>query len=247
MRSSRTVEIIAHRGASAERRENSLAAFDRALALGCDAIELDVQLSRDEVPVVYHDRTLLAAGGGRRRVHRLSFDELRRLGARRNERIPSLEQVLERYGRTTRLLVEIKLRGWPDTDGRHERLTRNVVELLRRQRLTRRVRLLCFEPRLLQLAGELAPELRRVLNLRPPRRAGKRLLALLDSLHAVSADVRRLTPAFGAALREADCPLLVFTCNTPGAIARARAAGAAGIMSDRPGWLRERIDALESS
>ena len=61
-------EIVGHRGAAGLAPENTLAAFDEALVQGCDAIELDLQLSRDEIPVVYHDRTLIRTGGGRVRV-----------------------------------------------------------------------------------------------------------------------------------------------------------------------------------
>ena len=50
--------VIAHRGASAEQPENTMAAFRRAVELGADAIELDVRLSRDGVPMVVHDATL---------------------------------------------------------------------------------------------------------------------------------------------------------------------------------------------
>ncbi len=52
------IEIIAHRGASRERHENTLPAFARALELGADGIELDVHATRDGVIVVHHDATL---------------------------------------------------------------------------------------------------------------------------------------------------------------------------------------------
>ena len=111
------VWVIAHRGASRDCPQNTLAAFDEALRQGADGIELDVQLSRDGIPVVYHDRTLTRAGGGRRRVAQLDFAELRQLdpGNRvdrrfRGQHLCSLEEVLQRYGRCTRLLVEIKIR-----------------------------------------------------------------------------------------------------------------------------------------
>ena len=53
--------VIAHRGAPRHYPDNTLAGFDRALRFPCDGIEFDVQLSRDGVPVVYHDRTLARA------------------------------------------------------------------------------------------------------------------------------------------------------------------------------------------
>ena len=54
----RPFHVIAHRGASADAPENTLPAFARALALGVVEVELDVQLSRDGVPVLFHDGTL---------------------------------------------------------------------------------------------------------------------------------------------------------------------------------------------
>ena len=56
--SARRPQVFAHRGGSALAPENTIAAFDRGLALGADGLELDVHLSRDGVVVVHHDRTL---------------------------------------------------------------------------------------------------------------------------------------------------------------------------------------------
>src|ERR1043165_6037208 len=77
--------IIAHRGASAERPENTLAAFRRALALEADGIDLDGHLTRDGVPVVFHDATLRRLTGVRGRVARKTWPELARLRVRDRE------------------------------------------------------------------------------------------------------------------------------------------------------------------
>jgi glycerophosphoryl diester phosphodiesterase len=234
-------QVIANRGASRDAPENTLAAFDAALRQGCQAMELDLQLTRDGVPVVYHDRTLSRAGGGRRRISRLALAELagldpgRRLApAFAGEHSPSLEEVLERYGRQTELLLEIKVR---EEHPRVLELLAATVGLVERLDLMRRVLLLCFDPLVLDAAAARAPALRRVLKLRPGPTLDRRLAARLPDLHAVSADVRSLTPAFGHAVRGGGCQLLVYTCNTPRQVRRALAADATGIMSDRPGWL----------
>lgn len=60
--------IIGHRGASAVAPENSIAAFEAAIAAGADGIEFDVRLSRDGVPVIIHDDTLQRTHGLRGRV-----------------------------------------------------------------------------------------------------------------------------------------------------------------------------------
>jgi len=238
------VRVIAHRGASHDRPENTMAAFEEALRQGADAIELDVQLSRDGVPVVYHDRTLARAGGGRRRVHRLDHAELAELdpGARvdaafRGQHIPTLEQVLRRFGSRTRLLVEIKTREGAAGAARHLQLARTVAGMIEKMELEPRTCVLSFDRKVLAVCAETAPRIRPVLNLRPPRRLGARLRAELAGLHALSTDVRSLTPVFGAEVRDAGGRLLVYTCNTTGAVRRAVAAGARGVMSDRPAWL----------
>jgi glycerophosphoryl diester phosphodiesterase len=52
------MQIIAHRGASGYAPENTRAAFERAIAMGADAIETDVQLTADGVLVLFHDTTV---------------------------------------------------------------------------------------------------------------------------------------------------------------------------------------------
>jgi glycerophosphoryl diester phosphodiesterase len=243
------VRVIAHRGASAECPENTLAAFDEALRQGCDGIELDVQLSRDDVPVIYHDRTLAKAGGGRRRVHSLDAAELRRLDAGAwldkrfaGQHIPTLDEVLARYGRRTRLLVEIKARSGRFHDGaRNLRLARAVATRIKKMKLQTRAMVLCFDPAVLRCCAETAPGVRRVLNLRPPRTMTKTVRGVLPLVHALSADIRSLTPRFAAEARDEGCPVVTYTCNTPRRVDRALDAGVTGIMSDRPGWLREQL------
>jgi glycerophosphoryl diester phosphodiesterase len=106
--------IFAHRGASAHAPENTLAAFELALAENADAIELDVKLSADGHIVVIHDPTVDRTTGSHGRVKDLSFRELRSLDAGRffsekyqGEKIPSLEEVFESVGKRTFINVEL--------------------------------------------------------------------------------------------------------------------------------------------
>jgi glycerophosphoryl diester phosphodiesterase len=73
--------IIGHRGASGDAPENTLAAFDLAMAQNADGIEFDVHLSKDGVPVVIHDFTLKRTTSGRGRVRDHTAAELKRLDA----------------------------------------------------------------------------------------------------------------------------------------------------------------------
>jgi glycerophosphoryl diester phosphodiesterase len=108
---------IAHRGLHAAadgRPENSLAAFERACALGFP-IELDVRLTRDGRVAVFHDRALRRMTGARGRIEDREAAELRGLRLlHTNQRVPLLEEVLELVGARVPLLVELKA-GAPPT------------------------------------------------------------------------------------------------------------------------------------
>src|SRR4051794_24480489 len=99
-------EIVAHRGASAAAPEHSLLAYDLALAQGADAIELDLRETADGELVVLHDATLQRPTADPRAIASLSSAALESLPAA--PRPPLFRAVLERYGRRTRYLVELK-------------------------------------------------------------------------------------------------------------------------------------------
>lgn len=114
--------MIGHRGAAAHAPENTLLSFGRALEHGAEALELDVHLSADGVPVVHHDATLDRTTSGRGLVAAHTVAELRRLdaGARfsrdggrshpfrgRGVTIPTLDEVLAAFPAVP-LVVEIK-------------------------------------------------------------------------------------------------------------------------------------------
>ncbi|MCI0545666.1 MAG: glycerophosphodiester phosphodiesterase, partial [Candidatus Rokubacteria bacterium] len=107
--------VIAHRGASEEAPENTIAAFELALALGADGLEVDVHLSKDDQPVVIHDFTLERTTDGAGPVRALTARELKRLDAGgwmgtrfRGQRIQNLHEVLERFRDRTRCWIELK-------------------------------------------------------------------------------------------------------------------------------------------
>jgi glycerophosphoryl diester phosphodiesterase len=246
----RGTRVIAHRGASRDCPENTIAAFDQALDQGCDAIELDLQLTRDGTPVVYHDRTLHKISGRRFRVATLELADLRRLDAGAwfaprfaGQRIPTLAEVLERYAHRTRLLLELKLRSDHVT---RVRLARSVARIVRDVNVVDRVFLLCFDPTLLDEASHGFPELRTVANVGRlvPRKALSQ--ARMRRLEAISVDLRALKRPFVATARRSGLPLLVFTCNRAADVDRAVEAGATGLMSDRPSWLRSILETRSS-
>ena len=73
--------VVAHRGYRGLYPENTLAAFEAAIAVGADMVELDVCLTRDRVPVVIHDKTLYRTTDGKGLVSEHSLSELKELDA----------------------------------------------------------------------------------------------------------------------------------------------------------------------
>lgn len=101
------VQLIAHRGAHEQALkiiENTHAAFARAETLGCWGIELDVHATADEILVVNHDSSLQRIWDKDLMIADLSFAQLRQLVPD----IPSLSEVIERYGKKMHLFIELK-------------------------------------------------------------------------------------------------------------------------------------------
>jgi len=100
--------VIAHRGEASSRPENTLAAFEAALAAGADGIECDSRLSADGVPVVIHDPTLTRTAGVRGKVGSRTLEQLRLLDAGEGESIPTLAETSDLCRGRALLCLEFK-------------------------------------------------------------------------------------------------------------------------------------------
>lgn len=99
--------LIAHRGAhnnKSSRFENTHAAFEKAQAVGCWGIEFDVHATKDKVLIVNHDPTLLRLWHIEKPIEELTLEELRVIAPQ----IPTLAEVIERYGKKMHLFIELK-------------------------------------------------------------------------------------------------------------------------------------------
>jgi glycerophosphoryl diester phosphodiesterase len=160
--------IIAHRGDSAHRPENTLASFASALELGATVVELDVQLTADHQVVVIHDPTLDRTTDGHGDVRERTLAELRsvsagypsRFGERwRGERVPTLGEVLAFLHGRARVLIEVKAESvTDDAEGGIEALTAAEV---RRTGMTGAAAVISFDQRAVLRLRSLAPEITR--------------------------------------------------------------------------------------
>lgn len=110
---------VGHRGSAGHAPENTLRSFENAIALGCDAVECDVRLTRDRVPVVIHDATVNSTTGGNGEIRGMTLANLRtfRIG---DQRIPTLAEVLACVKGRMRIILEFK----------EKRITRDVLRVV---------------------------------------------------------------------------------------------------------------------
>lgn len=116
--------VIAHRGASAEAPENSLAAFVLGVSQGCDMIELDVHLTKDKQVVVIHDHTLDRTTNGIGEIATLNYEDIKGYDCGKwfsdqcaGEYVPLLEEVLTKVPAHVQFNVEVKAAGTPGMAG----------------------------------------------------------------------------------------------------------------------------------
>ena len=156
------VKAIAHRGFSARYPENTMLAFARALDLGADGAEFDVQLTKDGIPVVFHDESLLRIAGDERLVKDLTLEELKRFdlsyrfkGTCPAQRMPTLEEYFTLVrDRDFLSILEFKTAIF-EYDGIEQR----VIDMIRSFGLGDRVVLSSFNHYTLLRCKSIAPEL----------------------------------------------------------------------------------------
>jgi len=239
-------QIAAHRGGAALWPENSLLAFQSAIALGSDLLELDVHLTRDRTVAVIHDATFERTTDGAGPVAAATAADLRRLrlrgpgAAASAEHVPTLDEVLAATSAATPvgLLVEVK---GPATGVRYEGLEELVLGGLARAGLQARATVMAFNPDVIARVRELAPLARTtcLLSRGMVERAGVRPEQAVE--WAVAAGVTDLGVEYTladerlvAAARAAGLALGVWTVNDPEDIRRMLGLGVDILTSDRP-------------
>ena len=207
--------VIAHRGASAEEKENTLPAFERAIELGADYVEFDVQASSDGEPVVFHDLRLdrLTPAVGPLRARPLA--ELRELG------IPTLEEVVELTAGRIGVMAELKS---PWLFRRHDIVGRTV------QLLGPEAVVVSFSRRAILETRRLRPALRTVQHVG----FGTSIRAAADFAWAAGFDDSRVTSRGIAKAHRLGLKALVYTVNDPSRLRELQALGVDGVFSDLP-------------
>jgi glycerophosphoryl diester phosphodiesterase len=241
--------IIAHRGARDQAPDNTRSAFERALEHPVDGIELDVQMSADGVPVLYHDATLFRILHRRRRLSTLTYAELATYDwgawfdpAFAGEPLLTLDQALALLARRTRLLIEIKSQPIEQRSGRVSVLAQKVAALLAHplyRSCQANIHILSFDPHVLDVIQRIAPQWRFILNLseKEPTRIMAAPPEFTGRLWAVDVKFSHLSAELVQWARHHHLRVFTYTCNTRQQVHKAMNLAVDGMLTDRPGWL----------
>jgi glycerophosphoryl diester phosphodiesterase len=243
--------LFAHRGASADLPENTLAAFAAGLAAGADRLELDVHASADGVVVVIHDAELDRTTNGRGLVRGLTFERLLRLdagygfAAGRGHRIPALDELLRAHPGVP-LNIEIKQADPPIED--------LVLATLDRHGARERTLLAAEHARIMERIRRAAPDVLTshsaaevgdfVSRLKEGRLAGYRPPGIAFQVPPAYMGTPIVTPEFVVAAHDLGTEVHVWTINEQAEMKALLDLGIDAIMTDVPALgvqvLRER-------
>lgn len=222
------VYVIGHKGAAGYAPENTLMSFHKAVELGADMVELDVHLCATGEPVVIHDDTVDRTTDGSGRVRDLSLDDLRRLDAGGGERGPTLVEVIEEMSGRAALNVELK--GLGCVDRVHEVISDAVGDDLVSQD---GLLVSSFHLGMLEWIRALSDDVR--LGVLVGDAPGKVLeFAQRVGAYSVNPYHKRMSLEFVSSVHGLGLKVYPWTVNEPGDIARAKAMGVDGIISDYP-------------
>jgi glycerophosphoryl diester phosphodiesterase len=240
--------IIAHRGDSAHRPENTLSAFASALEVGADLVEFDVQLSRDGHVVVMHDPTVDRTTTGRGRVADLTLAEIRAFSAGypqlwgsayEGERVPTLAEALAFLRDRSRAMVEVKPDAVSaDVEGGIEART---IEEVRRQGMEKDVVLISFSRQALLRCRQLAPNILRghLFHDATPEQIVEGARAIGSDL--VMPEKRLLSVELRDRAREAGLRVATWVVDDPAELLTFAPFDLYGVGSNRPGVLLEAL------
>jgi glycerophosphoryl diester phosphodiesterase len=218
--------VIAHRGASADERENTLPAFERAIELGADYVELDVQVSSDGALVVFHDLDLDRLTPLRGPLRRRPLAELR------EHDIPLFEDVVELTRGRIGVMAELRS---AYLFRRHDLIGRTAAVLGDDDFL------LSFGRRTLQEARRRKPSLRVLQHVG----YGVSIRSASRYASAVGFHDPRVTRRGLARARKLGLETTVYTVNDASRMRALATMGVGGIFSDRPALLRETLESLD--
>lgn len=248
------VVVIGHRGASAYYPENTMSAFRAAYEMGAEMIELDILLSKDDVPVVIHDETLERTTDGTGKVMEYTYEELNKLDAgswfgeeHTGERIPTLEEVLQ-FAKG-KIAVNIEIKTEAVSDERERGIEEKAYELVKKYDMQDYVLFSSFDYRAIAHLKELDVNIAVALLYDKQQSYDKDPKELVESYNAdaFNCSYRQFSKKWAEVTSEAGIPVFVYTVNSRRKMKKMIKRGVNGIFSDKPDVLKSLVDNMWKS
>ena len=222
--------VIAHRGASADAPENTMAAMELAITEGADWVELDVQETRDGEIVVIHDSDLKKIGGSGMKVFDSSLADLQSvdIGSWKDpsfsdQRIPTLQQVLALCKNRINIVIELKYYG------QEKRLEERVADLVEAAGMQDQIVVMSLS----------YPGIKKMKSIRPDWEVGLLASVAVGDITRLEADFFAVNATFANRafikhIHKRNRKVLVWTVNDPISMSAMMSKGVDGIITDKP-------------
>lgn len=241
--------LIAHRGASAYYPENTIPAFEAAIEMDAEMIELDVQLSKDGTPVVFHDADLARCTNGRGKLKNHTLEGLKELdagkwfaGKFKGTRIPTLEEVLQLSQNSIALNIEIKTESVTD-EYRHG-IEEKCIELVREYDMEQHVMFSSFDYRAVRHVKRLDPKMPAALLYNAGLSQYKLPSDLVNiyEADAFNCSQRQLSKKWLADVKANGFPLYIYTVDKAERMRELISLGVDGIFTNKPDVLKKTVE-----
>jgi glycerophosphoryl diester phosphodiesterase len=243
--------VIAHRGDSAHRPENTMASFASALEVGAEIIEFDVQFTRDGHVVVVHDPSVDRTTNGRGRIAQMNLAEIKALSAGypdrfgsgyTGERVPTLAEVLGLLKGRALAMIEVK----PEavTEDAEGGIEAHTVEEIRKAGMEKEVAIISFSRQALVRCRTLAPDLMRG-HLFHKGAPGEMLEGAREAgTGLIMPEKRLLSDELRERAREAGIKVATWVVDDPGEMRRLMRYDLYGVGSNRPAPMMEALQTM---
>lgn len=239
--------IIAHRGESYEAPENTLGSVELAWERDDDAVEIDVQLTKDEKIIVIHDRTTLRTGGKYKRIASNNYDELLKIDVGKfkdakwkNERIPLLDEVIDTIPKNKILFIEIK---------NDENILKPLKKLIKQKNMEPvQIKFIGFDINTMKLIKDSLPKFESYWIVEGKYYRGKYSLeetiakcksAGLDGLDVQAKKI--LSKEVIQTVKKSDLKIYTWTVDNPVRAKQLYLDGIDGITTNRASWLKNEL------
>ncbi len=235
--------IVAHRGASWDAPENTLAAVNLAWKQGMKAVEVDIMLSKDGHVVVFHDKTTKRFNGKKDKVSDLTLAQLKMIDVGshkeakwKKERIPSLEEVLKTVPADGIIVIELK--AGPE-------LLKPLQDAIRKSGLRDdQILIIGFDRKLVKQTRQMFPKIQIHRLLRLPTLSGRIAAKRVRQAGIDTISIRHgkgISKKLVNHVQSVGMKVFVWTVNCPQDAIKLQEAGVNGIITDRPALVMEEL------